>query len=455
MSELELLEKSVNGRIVMPSNPEFDQARKVWNGSINKRPAAVIYCNDSSDVASSIRFARSAKMEIAVRTTGHSIAGHSTSQGGLVLDLSRLKGIDLNTDKNTIRVGAGVSWGEFDRATQKFGLGTTGGPISTMGIAGFTLSGGISRLARFCGVGCDNLISVELVTADGRIVKSSTAENPDLFWGIRGAGANFGVVTSFEIKLHKFGPELLTGAVMYPIEKSKEVFDFCSDYLRGVPNSLGTSILFRTMHGPSVPPDLAGKKTVAVSICYAGSVEEGQKIVKPLRENGSPMGDQIKPTQYVVTQSMHDGVNKAGMQNWWASCYLKEITPQLGETVANTFASCPSPMTIVQIQNIGGVISEIGEDETAYSNRSADFILKIEAKWLDPAKNQENIQWVREMKKAVEPYSTGASYLEFCSEFSEETVRKFYGERKVKRLQELKSKYDPTNLLKSNYNIPR
>ncbi len=439
--------ESLRGELLRPGYTGYDDVRKVWNGMIDRKPALIVRCAGVADVMNAVHFARTHHLLVAVRGGGHNVAGNAVCDGGLMIDLSPMKGIRVDPVKRTARAEAGVTWGEFDHETQTHGLATTGGLISTTGIAGLTLGGGLGWLMRKYGLACDNLLSVDIVTADGRLLTASATENADLFWGIRGGGGNFGIVTSFEYRLYPVGP-LLAGMVIYPIEKAKEVLKFYRDYNREAPDELATL--------PVLITSPEGVPVVVIAVCYLGSIEAGEPFVQPLRTFDSPLVDQVGPMAYTAVQKMFDAGFPAGLQNYWKSSFLRELGDEAIDTIVDHFAQVTSPLSGVAIECFGGAVSRVGVEETAFNHRDALYNLLVLSIWSDPGEHAKHIQWARTLWEEMQPFSSGGVYVNYLGQESDEGIERVkaaYGAAKYERLMALKQRYDPTNLFRLNQNI--
>jgi hypothetical protein len=390
-----------------------------------------------------VRFARDYDLLVAVRGGGHSLPGFSTCEGGLVIDLSAMKGLRVDLAGRTALAQPGLTWGEFDRETQAFGLASTGGVVSSTGIAGLTLGGGIGWLMRHYGLACDHLCSVDLITADGQLLTASATEHPDLFWGVRGGGGNLGIVTSFEYQLHRVGP-VLAGLVIHPLAKAKTVLRFYREFTQSAPDELTTyALMLRS-------PD--GLPVVAVVLCYSGAIEAGEQVVRPLRAFGPPLADEIRPMPYCALQRMFDAAYPPGLPNYYKSHNLAGISDDLIDMMIDAFAKVPSPMSALGIEQFGGAVSRVGAEETAFRHRDARYDIVILGEWVDPSASTRNVQWVREVAAATAPFSTGGVYVNFLSEETVDQVQAAYGAN-YGRLVALKRKYDPTNFFRLNQNI--
>ncbi len=447
------LKANLRGEVVLPQDASYDQVRKIWNGMIDRRPLAIVRAFGASDVMKAVKFARQHQLPLSVRGGGHNVAGNAVCDNGLMIDLSRMRSIRVEPKKSRVRVEPGLTWGEFDRETQTFGLATTGGLVSTTGVAGFTLGGGVGWLVRKYGLAADNLTSVDVVTADGELLTASTTGNSDLFWGVRGGGGNFGVVTSFELQLHPVGPIVLGGLLAHHARDGRELLRFYREFIKDTPNELTTLAVYLTAPpAPFLPTEVHGKHLMAIALCYAGKIEEGEKLLDPLRKFGKPVVDHIQPMPYTVLQSMFDQSAPPGVQNYWKSSYINGLTDTAIDTLLECGAKITSPMSAIHIHQLGGAITSIAEDATAFSHRNAPFIVNLVSTWQDPRENQKHIAWTRNSFAAIEPFAMGA-YVNFMGEEGDERVVAAYGEKKFKQLASLKKKYDPTNLFRLNQNI--
>lgn len=447
-------ENELEGTLIRPGDEAYDDARRVWNGMIDRHPALIVQCTDVDDVVASVQFASSHNLPLAVRGGGHNVAGFATCDDGIVIDLSPMKNIEVDGQAQMARAQGGLVWGEFDAATQAEGLATTGGLVSTTGIAGFTLGGGIGWLMRKYGLALDNLTSVKMVLADGRRVTASGQENADLFWGVRGGGGNFGVVTEFTYQLHPVGPSVFGGALFHPASKAKDLLHFYREWVSGLPDELTSMFIFLTAPpAPFVPPPLVGTPMVAVALCCAGPLDQAVELVKPLRELASPAIDLLGPLPYTALQSMFDATAPKGLLSYWKTEYLRDLDDNVIDALTENAAKMRSPLSAVHIHHVQGEVSRINADATAFGRRDSPFILNIIGGWTDPAESDNHIAWVREMSQAMQPLATGEAYLNYLGEEGDARIRAAYGAEKYSRLVALKKKYDPTNLFHLNQNI--
>jgi FAD/FMN-containing dehydrogenase len=446
------LRDDLRGELVLPGDPAYDESRSVWNGMIDRRPALVARCSGTSDVIAAVGFARRESLTVAVRGGGHNVAGNATCDGGLVIDLSPMKAARVDADARTVRAQGGLTWGELDRETQAFGLATTGGLVSSTGIAGFTLGGGIGWLMRKHGLACDNLISAEVVTADGQTVHASETNNAELLWGLRGGGGNFGVVTEFEFRLHPVS-QVFGGLVAWPAEAARDVLRSWRDWVRDAPDDLCTMAVF--LHGPPdpfIPPEMHGRPIVAIACLHLDPEGNAEADVQPLR-NLSPAVDVLGPMPYTAIQSMFDAGAPRGSRNYWRSGYLDALSDDAIDAILSFTDEIPAPLGQFHIHQLGGAISRVPGGATAFGNRNAGFLTNLIGLWLDPSEDQANIERVRAASEAIGPHGTGARYVNFLADEGETGVRSAYEADTFTRLQNLKARYDPTNLFHLNQNI--
>ena len=457
-TDLERLRDDIRGPVFDPDDEGYDAARAIWNGAIDRRPACVARCTGVADVVAAVRFAREHDLLVAVRSGGHGVGGHALCDGGLVIDLTPMKGIRVDPGARTARAEAGVLWGELDRETQLHGLATVGGIVTHTGIAGLTLGGGIGWLTRKHGATVDNLLSVDLVTAEGELLTASEDENPDLFWGIRGGGGNFGVVTSFEYRLHPVGPIVLAGPIFHPLEDAREVLAFYREFIAAAPDELTTIFdLSVPPPLPFLPEEVHGKPVVMVGACYAGSPDEGAEAVRPLKRFGRPIVDLLEPKPYTALQSMFDPLVPHGWHRYWKSVELPPLTDDAIDTLvehSSALTALTAPKSYCIVFQLGGALARVEEDETAFSQRHAAHNVNINAVWTeDDPEGERHVAWARDFFAAMQPHAGGRVYLNFLGDEGAERVRQAYGDRHYERLVELKRAYDPTNFFRLNQNI--
>ena len=441
---LQELKKQLRGDLLRPGDAGYDAVRRVWNGMIDKHPALIVRCAGVTDVIHSVNFARINNLPVSVRGGGHNVAGNAVCDGGLMLDLSQMKGIRVDSVSRTVRAEPGLTWGEFDRETQAFGLATTGGICSETGIAGVTLGGGFGWLMRKHGLALDNLLSVDIVTADGQLRKASATENTDLFFGVRGAHSNFGIAASLEYRLHLVGPTVLAGMVLHSLAKAKEALKFYREYNGKTPDEVSAWAALLSS------PD--GHPMLAILACYIGSNEAGEKVMRPLKEFGPPMADMIQPMPYVKSQSLVDESFPRGRYNYWKSNLLRELSDDAIDRLVDGFSSVTSPYSSVLVEQLGGAVSRIRSDETAFNHRASPHDLVIMPMWTDSGDSEKHIRWADELWKEMQPFSSGGMYVNYLGDEGEDRVKAAYGTN-YERLVSLKNKYDPMNLFRFNQNI--
>jgi hypothetical protein len=447
------LERSFRGQILRPVDPRYDEHRRVWNGSINRFPALIARCAGVADVRAAVRFARQTGLPVAVRSGGHSFPGLSVCDDGIVIDLSSMKGIRVDPEARTARVQAGALLSDLDRETQEFGLAAPAGIVSHTGVAGLTLGGGIGWLMRKHGLTIDQLLAVDLVTADGQFVKASASENAELFWGLRGGGGNFGIVTEFEFRLNPVGPILLAGAIYWAMEDSPDILRFYRDWIAEAPDELTTIVFHRTAPAlPAVPPEIRGKRVVIVGCCYAGPVEDGEAAVRPLRRFGSPLLDLCKPMRFLALQAMLDPSFLHGWQYYVRSCDVAELTDEVIDITAEHALRMSSARTTFPIFQQGGVVARVAEDETAFNGRAAGHSINVAAITETADGFDEEREWAKGLWSALEPHQTSV-YVNFLMDEGEDRIRTAYGAEKYDRLKALKRRYDPDNFFRLNQNI--
>jgi FAD/FMN-containing dehydrogenase len=446
-SALEALRAGFGGDLIQSGDPEYDAARQIFNGMIDRRPALIARCLGPADVIAAVNFAREQGIELAVRGGGHGVAGNALSDGGLVIDLSRMKGARVDPVSRTVRAQAGLTYLEFDRECQAFGLATTGGTISATGIAGLTLGGGFGWLGRSYGLAADNLLSADIVTADGRTLVASADQHQDLFWALRGAGANFGVVTSFEYQLYPIG-RMLAGMVVHPFARAREVLRFYRDFSAAAPDELTTYAAM--LYTP--PPDSA--QVVALVTCYNGPIEQAEQLMRPLREFGPPLVDTIQPLSYMQIQTQLDDGFPPGVQNYWKSSFLRGLSDDALDAIVDHAATVPSPLSAVIIEQFGGAMGRVDPRATAFPNRESEYNFLIISRWQDPADDERQIAWTRQFWQALQPSASGGVYVNYLEGGQEgaERVRAAYGVN-YDRLRTVKQRYDPHNLFHRNQNI--
>jgi len=425
----------------------YEQHRRVWNGMIDRRPSAIARCSSPADVRQAVKLARTEQVPVSVRGGGHNVAGTAVCEGGVMIDLSPMKNIRVDPAAREVIAGPGLLWGEFDAATQAHGLATTGGQVSHTGIAGLTLGGGLGYLMGKHGAACDNLLSVDVVTADGEMLTASADENADLFWAMRGAGGNFGIVTAFRYRVHPLG-QVLGGMLIHPQERAVDLAAHFSEFLDGAPDELNTT--FALLNSPE------GMPLVGMIPVYSGdSLEEGARVLEPLRKFGPPVADLVQPVPYTAVQSMVDDAVPTGDRYYWRSNFVPALTPGLIQALREGVAAMPSPLSMILIFEVNGQIKRVPKNAMAFDHRDKNFEMSIIGRWKDPTEDAANMQWVRDVWAAVQPYVLAAGYVNhMTADETPDRVRAAYGTEKYERLSALKRKFDPENFFRSNLNIP-
>jgi FAD/FMN-containing dehydrogenase len=455
-SHIERFRARLRGTLLQVGDDGYDAARRVWNGMIDKHPALIARCTGPADVVEAVRFAHEHNLLISVRGGGHNVAGNAVCEGGLMIDLSHMTGIQVDPVRRTARVQGGATWGMLDRETQRFGLATPGGTVSTTGVAGLTLGGGYGSLRNKYGLSCDNLVAAEVVTATGEVLTASAKENSDLLWGLRGGGGNLGIVTAFEFQLHPVGPEVAFAAVVYPIDEAHEVLSQWRDYVATIPDEVSTAASFLVVpRMPGFPEELAGRSTVVVSGLFSGGATEGEPAVEPLRHLGTPLLDLSGRWPYVTTQSALDDLFPAGqLQHYWKATYVQSLGSDVIDDLIELAATRPSTRTLMTIWHHSGVLHRTDPSATAFWQRHVSYMADLYATWENPADAEPNIHWARNGWTKLRRHCDGGAYLNFpgLGEEGDALVRAAYGGN-YERLVELKTKYDPTNFFRMNQNI--
>jgi FAD/FMN-containing dehydrogenase len=453
---LEALGPQLRGQVIRPGDEAYDQARRVWNGMIDRHPALIVRCASAEDVIAALRFGREHGLEFAVRGGGHSVAGHGASEGGLVIDLAPMKTIEVDPQARRARVGAGCTWAEVDAVTQAHGLATPGGLFSGTGVAGLTLGGGFGWMRNKFGLTCDNLVSARVVTADGRLVTASPDENADLLWGLRGGGGNFGIVTEFEFQLHPVGPEVMVALTFYPDEMTEAVLRFFRDFTAAAPDEISVIAVQGVVppDHPAYPPELYGRRFVLLASVYAGDAAEGEPLMQPLRSLGEPLLDFSGRMPYVEVQKLFDADYPTGARYYWKSINLTRLDDEIISAIVAQARKQPSPHSTIDLWHLGGAIQRVSADASAYGGRHASYLLAGEGNWHHAADDEANIGWVRDTVGALRPYSDGGAYLNFGG-FQEEgqaLMQASFGSQYAK-LAALKRAWDPDNVFRLNQNI--
>jgi FAD/FMN-containing dehydrogenase len=450
---LTALRPELRGSLCLLDEAGYDEARTIWNAMIDRRPSAVVRCAGASDVMRAVRLARDNGLLVAVRGGGHNISGNAVCEGGLLIDLSPMRSVRVDPKKRTARVEPGVTLGEFDKEAQAFGLATPLGINSTTGVAGLTLGGGFGWLSRKFGFTVDNLISADVVTADGALVQASAVENPDLFWAIRGGGGNFGVVTSFEFKLHPVGPNLTSGLIVHPFARARELLAGYREVAAAAPDELTAWVVLRKAPPlPFLPAEVHGKEILVFAVCYAGEPANAEKALAPLRALGEPIADVIGVQPYAAWQTAFDPLLTPGAFNYWKSHNFTALSDGLLDTLVDYVGTLPTEECEIFIGQVGGASSRIDADATAYPHRDTNFVMNVHTRWRERGDEQTAIKWAREFFAATAPHATGGVYVNFMPEDETERVPGAYGSNYT-RLAALKAKYDPDNLFRLNQNV--
>ena len=447
------LRSRVRGPVLTSSDTEYDAARTVWNAMIDRKPALIVRCTGTADVIGAVDFAREHQLLLSVRSGGHNIAGSAVCNGGLMIDLSLMKLVRVDPTQRRVFVGAGATLGDLDHETLAFGLATPMGINSTTGVAGLTLGGGFGWLSRKYGMSVDNLVSADVVTADGKLLRATETENSDLFWGIRGGGGNFGVVTNFEFQLHPVGPEVLSGLVVFPFDEAQTVLRKYGDFIHSMPDELNIWVVMRKAPPlPFLPESVHGKEVVILPLFYAGDPEEGKRVVEPLFSFGTPVGQHVGVQPYEAWQQAFDPLLTPGAHNYWKTHNFARLEDDAIRTAIDQVGKLPSPHCEVFFGLVGGQASRIPVDATAWVHRDALLIMNVHGRWETAAEEERCIAWTRDVYKAMEPYATGGAYVNFMTQEESERVANAYGANH-ERLVALKKKYDPGNLFRMNQNI--
>jgi len=441
------LASKFSGQLLQPTDAGYEEARKVHNGLVNKRPALIARCRGVADVVDAVDLARKLGLEVAVRGGGHNVAGRATVEGGLMIDLMPMKGIHVDPNARTVRAQGGVTWAELNRETQLHGLAVTGGVVSTTGIAGLTLGGGLGWLMGKYGLALDNLRSVGIVTAEGKVLRASKDEQADLFWAIRGGGGNFGVATSFEYQLHPVGPTITGGLIAHPFDRARDVLRFVRDFTASLPDE------FMVFGGLIHAGDGSGTKLAAMVACHCGSLNEGETAVRPLKQFATPLMDAMGPIPYCQLNGMLDGAYPKGALNYWKSSFLAQLSDAAIDTLIDCFARCPTPMGQLLLEHFHGAVARVNVADTAFPHRAEGYNLVVLAEWMEPKDTERCIAWARDTYTAMEPFVGSGRYVNYLGD--DETgdpTAAAYGPN-YHRLQEIKKKYDPSNFFHMNQNI--
>ncbi len=452
-TNIDTLKEQLKGYLIQPGDTNYHAARQIWNAMIDRRPAFIVQCKTPGDVVHSVNFARENRLLVSVRGGGHNIAGKAVCDDGLMIDLSLMKGIKVDPRTRRATVEPGCTLGDFDAAAQKHGLATPLGINSTTGVAGLTLGGGFGWLSRKHGLTVDNLLAAQVVTADGRLLRASGTENADLFWGLRGGGGNFGIVTRFEFQLHPVGPNVLSGLIVFPFDQAKSVLTQFAQFTATMPDELSVWMFTRSAPPlPFLPAKVHGQKIVALALCYAGDAAEGEKLIAPLRGFGMAHGEHIGVQSYTDWQQAFDPLLTPGARNYWKSHNFTELSAGAIDTVIEYTGKLPSPQCEIFIGTLGGRTGRVDPGAMAYSSRDANYVLNVHGRWDTPEEDAPCIAWAREFFAKSQPFASAGAYVNFLTEEEADRVAFAYGPA-YPRLQEVKKAYDPANLFRMNQNI--
>jgi FAD/FMN-containing dehydrogenase len=445
--------QTLRGNVCLPQEAGYDEARTIWNAMIDRHPGAVVRCRGAADIVAAVRFAREHGLLLAVRGGGHNIAGNAVCEGGLLIDLSLMRSVRVDPASRTARVEPGATLGDFDKEAQAFGLATPLGINSTTGVAGLTLGGGFGWLSRKFGLAADNLISADVVTAEGKLLRASQTENSDLFWALRGGGGNFGVVSSFEFRLHPVGPMVLSGLIVHPFARAKELLAGYRHVASKAPDELTVWVVLRQAPPlPFLPAEVHGKEVLVFAVCYMGDEASGQRALEPLRALGQPIADVIGMQPYAAWQTAFDPLLTPGAYNYWKSHNFVELSDGLLDALTSYAARLPTPECEIFIGQLGGATSRVALDATAYPHRNANFVMNVHTRWREQADERRSIDWARQFFAETAPHATGGVYVNFMPEDEIDRVSSAYGANYA-RLAALKAKYDPGNLFRLNQNV--
>ena len=454
MTDATLSLPGFTGIALRPGDTGYDDARQVFNGLIDSRPAVIARCSSTADVAAAVRYARANAMTISVYGGGHAVTGSAVADGAFCIDLRGLKTADVDPDSRTVRAGGGLTWGELDAATQAHGLAVTGGRVPSTGIAGLTLGSGSGWLERKCGFTCDNLLAAEVVTADGNVVTASATNNLELFWGLRGGGGNFGIVTTFTFNLHEIGPMVWGGMIVFPPQRANEVVRAYRDFVLKAPDEVGSGLAFVTAPDAEFVPEPArGHPMIGIICCYAGRPEDGPAAYAPLLDMEPAMA-MVETMPYVAVQGLIEAANQKGFLNYWTADFYDELPDEAIDTLVAIANEPVSPLTQILVVPGGGAIARVDEDAMALGSRHAAFNLHFLGMWADPADTDRNIDYIRNLASALKPWSTGAAYLNFLGDEGMSRIEASFGSEKFAKLQRIKAQWDPDNVFRHNQNIP-
>ncbi len=450
---IEELQTTLRGQVILPEDADYEEARSIWNAMIDKRPGVIARCSGTADVIQAVQVANEHDLLLSIRSGGHNIAGNALCEGGLTIDLSGMNSVHIDPHARRAYVEPGATLGDFDHEAQAFGLATSLGINSTTGVAGLTLGGGFGWLTRKYGMTVDNLMSVEIVTADGQRLWANAEQNADLFWAVCGGGGNFGVVTLFDFKLHPVGPEVLSGLIVYPYDEAKSLLDQYRDYVKTIPDELCVwAVLRKAPPLPFLPPEVHGTDVVIFAFMHAGDIEEGEHLIDPVRHFGSPVGEHVGITPFTGWQQAFDPLLTPGARNYWKSHNFAELSDEAIDTIIEYAGNIPSPQCEIFIALVGGEANRVAADATAYAHRDVNFVLNVHGRWTEADEDEKCISWSRDFFNAATPYAMGGVYVNFMTEEEIDRIGSAYGPN-YDRLVQIKQKYDPGNLFKMNQNI--
>jgi FAD/FMN-containing dehydrogenase len=442
----------LSGSLLQAGDSGYDEARKIWNAMIDRKPALIAGCMGTADIVNCVKFAREHNLLVSVRGGGHNIAGMALANGALLIDLSPMKWVQVNAKMLTAIVAPGATLHQVDHETQIHGLATSLGINSTTGVAGLTLGGGFGWLSRNYGLTIDNLLSAEVVTADGKVIQTSENENADLFWAIRGGSGNFGIISSFQFRLHPVGPQVLAGLIVHPFKDADKVFKYYRSFVSSAPDKATTWVVLRKAPPlPFLPPEVHGKEVFVIAVMYAGDIKEGEKVFEPLRSFGNPIADVVGPAPFAAWQQAFDPLLTPGARNYWKSLNFTELSDGLLDTLIEYTGKLPSPMSEIFVAQLGGAINRVAKDATAYPHRDVNFVMNVHTRWEESATDSTCIDWARKFFDKAAPYSSGGVYVNFISE-GEERVDAAFGAN-YERLAKIKRRYDPDNFFRINQNV--
>jgi FAD/FMN-containing dehydrogenase len=443
------------GEAIAPEDPGYEQARRVYNGLIDKRPALIARCLGTSDVIAAVDHARAAGLPIAVRGGGHSVAGHGTCDDGLLVDLSGMRSVHVDPAGRTAWVQGGATLADVDHETQLYGLAVPTGQVSKTGIAGLTLNGGMGMLQRKYGLTCDNLLAAKLVTAAGELVVASETENPDLLWALRGGGGNFGVVTEFRYRLHEVGPLMVAGLVAYPIDQAADVLEFLRDFIADAPEELSADVIFQFAPPlPAIPEEFRGRQVTGIFVRWCGDVARGMEVVRPIQEYGQPVLNFVGPMPLVAVQSLLDPLNPDGNLHYWTGEFLPRFDRKEIDVVAEIGATLPTRYSIVQVIPFNAAPARVAPDATAFAHRADSWLIHVLGQWADPADTERCMGWAKQSRSTLAAVGSGDAYLNLLTDDEEtDRVRAFWDDARLRRLGRVKHRYDPDNLFRFNHNV--